>query len=121
MPPLQELPCWTRCLCYTLCLMPCILSRPLPCTHLQVAEGRTPPSQEYPELPASWPRDARQDRDMWAAWVEAQVVGRQFHRGSGDAHFVSVPTYPKFEGLSLQVGSWAAAAEFASRKLLALW
>jgi hypothetical protein len=47
---------------------------------------------------------------MWAAWVEAQVVGRQFHRGSGDAHFVSVPTYPKFEGLSLEVGSWAAAA-----------
>lgn len=60
-------------------------------------------SAEYPELPASVPAEARVDHDMRAAELEAQVVGRQFHRGSGDKPWVSVPTYPKFEGLSLEV------------------
>jgi hypothetical protein len=40
---------------------------------------------------------------MRAAELEAQVVGRQFHRGSGDKPFVNAPTYPKFEGLTLEV------------------
>lgn len=38
-----------------------------------------------------------------AAKLEAEVVGRQFHRGSGDRPYVSVPTYPRFEGLTLEV------------------
>jgi hypothetical protein len=40
---------------------------------------------------------------MVAAHLEAEVVGRQFHRGSGDRPYVSVPTYPRFEGLTLEV------------------
>jgi hypothetical protein len=71
---------------------------------LQAEQGFEPLSAEYPDLPASLPEKARRDRDMWAAVLEATVVGRQFHKGSGDRHFMSVPTYPKFEGRSLQVG-----------------
>lgn len=77
-----------------------------PHTHLtstQAAAGREPLSAEYPDLPPSLPAEARQDKDMWAAQLEAEVVGRQFHRGSGDRHFVSVPTYPRFEGATLEV------------------
>lgn len=59
------------------------------------------------------PADDRHDKDMKAAVLEAQVVGRQFHRGSGDRMYVSVPTYPKFEGLSLQVSGGKNAVAVA--------
>lgn len=40
--------------------------------------------------------------DLVAAFVDAEVVGRQYHRGSGDRHFVRMDSYPKFEGYSLE-------------------
>lgn len=70
---------------------------------VQVAAGGSVPSGEYPDLPDSTPEGGRIDPDLMAAYVDAEVVGRHFHRGSGDRHFVSVPTYPKFEGMTLQV------------------
>lgn len=70
---------------------------------VQVAAGVSVPSGEYPDLPDSTPEGGRIDPDLMAAHVDAEVVGRHFHRGSGDRHFVSVPTYPKFEGMTLQV------------------
>jgi hypothetical protein len=40
---------------------------------------------------------------MACAHLDAEVVGRQFHRGSGDRHYVRLDSYPAFEGYSLQV------------------
>lgn len=67
------------------------------------SSGYRPPSEEYPDLPASVRAEGRRDRDMLAAKLEAEVVGRQFHRGSGDRPYVSMPTYPRFEGLTMEV------------------
>lgn len=75
----------------------------LVCCCPQAASGYCPASEEYPDLPASVPAEARVDHDMRAAELEAQVVGRQFHRGSGDKPFVTAPTYPRFEGRTLEV------------------
>lgn len=34
--------------------------------------------------------------------VAPQVVGRVYHRGSGERHAVRLPSFPSFEGYSLQ-------------------
>lgn len=64
---------------------------------------------EYPDLPDPLPpapdRHAhpRVDWDLTAAWLDAEVVGRVYHKGSGDRHYSRLPTAPKFEGYSLEV------------------
>ena len=79
------------------------LPSPPPPLPQAASSGYRPPSEDYPDLPASVRAEGRRDKDMLAAKLEAEVVGRQFHRGSGDRPYVSVPTYPRFEGLSLEV------------------
>lgn len=95
-------------------MTPCCVS---PCG-LQAEQGYEPLSAEYPDLPDKLPEKARRNTDMWAAVLEATVVGRQFHRGSGDRPFMSVPTYPKFEGRSLQVSGHAYVVQPLARPLL---
>lgn len=70
---------------------------------LQVAAGQAHPFEEYPDLPASVPSHERVNADWALAHLEALVVGRQFHRGSGDRHFKRIDSYPAFEGYSLEV------------------
>ncbi|WIA08767.1 hypothetical protein OEZ85_008190 [Tetradesmus obliquus] len=69
----------------------------------QAAEQGLPtPFAEYPDLPADVPAYMRVDKDMATAHLDAEVVGRQFHRGSGDRHYVRLQSYPSFEGYSLE-------------------
>lgn len=42
------------------------------------------------------------NHDILAAFIDTAIVGRVYHRGSGERHIKRLATYPKFEGLSLQ-------------------
>jgi hypothetical protein len=78
---------------------------------LQAARGLPTPFAEYPDLPSDVAAHLRVDKDMATAHLDAEVVGRQFHRGSGDRHYVRVKSYPAFEGYSLQVRMFGLMAE----------
>jgi hypothetical protein len=73
------------------------------CCCCQAAQGQATPYADYPDLPDEVPGYQRVDKDMACAHLDAEVVGRQFHRGSGDRHYVRMDSYPSFEGYSLQV------------------
>jgi hypothetical protein len=90
------------CCCCCLCFFCC-------CCH-QAAQGQASPFADYPDLPADVPDHQRVDKDMACAHLDAEVVGRQFHRGSGDRHYVRMDSYPAFEGYSLQVRRLRRAA-----------
>lgn len=70
----------------------------------QVAAGQPHPFEDHPDLAAAVPSHERVNADMALAHLDAVVVGRQFHRGSGDRHFKMIDSYPAFEGYSLEVG-----------------
>jgi hypothetical protein len=72
-----------------------------PALLLQKAAGGG--DEEYPDLPADAGSTSHYDKDVAAAHLDAGIVGRQFHRGSGDRHFVRLDSYPAFEGYSLEV------------------
>jgi hypothetical protein len=40
--------------------------------------------------------------DLIAAYMDARVAGKVFNRGSGERHVVRLPSYPRFEGYTLQ-------------------
>lgn len=72
-------------------------------------QGSSTPEPEFPDLPYT---DTAHDystapqrisHDVAAAYIDAEVAGRTFHRGSGEAHYVRLDTYPKFEGYTLEV------------------
>jgi hypothetical protein len=69
-----------------------------------------------PDLPADAPSTDRAPLELVSAFVEAAVVGRQFHRGSGERHVAQVPTFPSFDGRPLD----EASAEGAESELSAL-
>jgi hypothetical protein len=61
--------------------------------------------EEWPELPRLKDRAKDMARrispELVAAFVEAEVIGRQRHRGSGDRPYARPDTAPAFEGLTL--------------------
>lgn len=59
--------------------------------------------EEYPDLPADAPSASHYDTDVAVARLDAEIVGRQFHKGSGDRHFIRLDSLPSFEGYSLEV------------------
>jgi len=68
------------------------------------------------DLAAGAPASERAPLELVSAFIEAAIVGRQFHRGSGERHVAQVPTYPSFDGRPLD----AASAEGAESELSAL-
>ncbi|GIL73658.1 hypothetical protein Vretimale_5458 [Volvox reticuliferus] len=68
------------------------------------AEGEKQ-QQEEGEAQSSAARSRPGDRASWdalAAFLEAKVAGKVYGSGSGERHVARLPTYPAFEGYSLE-------------------
>jgi hypothetical protein len=61
------------------------------------------------DLPADAPSSARAPLELLAAFIESTIVGRQYHRGSGERHVAMIPTYPSFDGRPLAQASPASS------------
>eukprot|EP00877_Chromochloris_zofingiensis_P009545 jgi/Chrzof1/4844/Cz15g01100.t1 len=88
--------------------------------HMEGQMGSSTPEPEFPDLPYT---DTAHDystapqrisHDVAAAYIDAEVAGRTFHRGSGEAHYVRLDTYPKFEGYTLEEFDAAQEGEYSA-------
>jgi hypothetical protein len=81
------------------------------------------------DLPSDAPASARAPLELVSAFIESTIVGRQYHRGSGERHVALVPTFPSFDGRPLSEASGegaeselsAAAREAAKREDDSMW
>jgi hypothetical protein len=85
-------------LCLTIVLHGCATVVPL----LQGEGPPMPPALPKVRNPAK-EESQKKNADMEAAFIDVEVAGRIYHKGSGERHVAHMPSYPTFEGYRLEV------------------